>query len=275
MRRVLYAAAVVLLLAACEAHVRGPENMALTPEGEPVVVTVAGGETREGELVEVAGTSLILKERGRYVGVDLSTVQRVQVTRYSLSLDGSFSELPPYSRYPQGLTTEQRDRLLEESGQKDSSKLFEVELTSEKPQTADAKTEPGTVIESKDSQSSYPAGKEPGDNRQPTLFDTRTGMSWIIVSSGPVDLTTAKSICASLETGDKKKYRVPSLREFEELWNRYQNDERISIFKKREYITDSKNLFGTITYPQTFSFVSGNPGKPGQLNAAYLTCVRR
>lgn len=275
MRRVLYATAVVLLLAACEAHVRGPENAVLTPEGEPVVVTVAVGETREGELVEVAGTYLILKERGRYVGVDLSTVQRVQVTRYSLSLDGSLSELPPYSRYPQGLTTEQRDRLLEESGQKDSTKLFEVELTSEKSPVADSVTKPIAVLSSEENHNSNSAAKESDSDSPPHLFDTMSRMNWIIVPSSPVDLSTANNICSSLETGDKTKYRVPSLREFEELWRRYKNDERISYFKKREYITDSKNLFGNITYPQTFSFVFGNPGQSGQLKSAYLTCVSR
>jgi hypothetical protein len=111
------------------------------------------------------------------------------------------------------------------------------------------------------------------NNENHSLFDPTTGMNWVVVDSSPVDLSTANINCASLETGDKGKYRLPSLSEFEELWSRYKNDERISVFKKREYITDSKNLVGSANYPQTFSFVLGNQGQPYQIRAAYLTCV--
>ena len=113
------------------------------------------------------------------------------------------------------------------------------------------------------------------NNENLALFDPTTGMNWVVVDSSPVDLSTANNICKTLDAGDKRKYMVPSLNEFAELWKRHKSDERISAFKKREYITDSKNLFGSITYPQTFSFVFGNPGQSGQLKSAYLTCVSR
>jgi hypothetical protein len=134
------------------------------------------------------------------------------------------------------------------------------------------KTGPGASLESETVQSPPHTQDETSNPDQSYLFDPVTRLNWTVVASGPVDLGTANSVCGSLETGDKKN-RVPSLREFEELWKRYKNDECISIFKKREYITDSKNLFGRVTYPQTFSFTSGTPGQPSQLRAAYLTCV--
>lgn len=137
------------------------------------------------------------------------------------------------------------------------------------------KTEPVAVLTSEANQSPSLVDKKISKPDQARLFDPTTGMNWVVFDSSPVDLSTANINCASLQTGDKKKHRVPSLREFEELWSKYKNDERISMFKKREYITDSKNLFGSITYPQTFSFVFGTPGQPGQLRAAYLTCVSR
>ena len=131
-----------------------------------------------------------------------------------------------------------------------------------------------SLLDSK--QISGPTVLQSGNNNNEnfTLFDPTTGMNWVVVDSSPVDLSTANNICKTLDAGDKRKYRVPSLREFEELWKRYKNDERISVFKKREYITDSKNIsFGSANYPQTFSFASGTPGQPYQLRAAYLTCV--
>ena len=143
------------------------------------------------------------------------------------------------------------------------------------PMATGMKTEPVAVPTSEVNQSLSLIEKEASKPDQARLLDPMTGMNWVVVPSSPVDLSTANINCASLETGDKKKYRIPSLREFEEVWKRYKDDERLSVFKKREYIADSKNLFGSTAYPQTFSFASGNPGQTGQLRAAYSTCVSR
>ncbi|MGW8194714.1 MAG: hypothetical protein ACWGOX_10665 [Desulforhopalus sp.] len=108
------------------------------------------------------------------------------------------------------------------------------------------------------------------NNGNLTMFDPTTGMNWAVVDSSPVDLSTANNICKTLDAGDKRKYRVPSLNEFEELWKKYKNDEHIGVFKKREYGTDGKHISFKTAYTQTFSFESGNTG---QLYAAYITCV--
>jgi len=139
----------------------------------------------------------------------------------------------------------------------------------------DSVIKPSAVLSSEENNNINSVAKESDSDSPPHLFDPKTKMNWLIMPSSPVDLSTANINCASLETGDKKKYRIPSLREFEELWTRYKDDERLCVFIKREYIADSKNLFGSTAYPQTFSFASGNPGQTGQLRAAYLTCVSR
>jgi len=104
----------------------------------------------------------------------------------------------------------------------------------------------------------------------PSLFDPTTGMNWVVVNSSPVDLSTANNICKTIDTGDKRKYVVPSLNEFVALWKKYKNDEHIGLFQKREYCTDGKHISSKSAYTQTFSFESGNSG---QLYAAYLTCA--
>lgn len=117
--------------------------------------------------------------------------------------------------------------------------------------------------------------KETSNPDESRLFDTTTGLNWIIVPTNPVDLSSANIICASLETGDDRKYRVPSLREFKDLWKKYKNDERIRIFKKREYCTDGKHNLQRTAYVRTFSFSSGSEGSPSQIRAADLTCVSK
>ena len=108
------------------------------------------------------------------------------------------------------------------------------------------------------------------NNGNLTMFDPTTGMNWAVVDSSPVDLSTANNICKTLDAGDKRKYRVPSLNEFEELWKKFKNDEHIGVFNKREYSTDGKHISFKTAYTQTFSFESGHTG---QLYAAHITCV--
>ena len=143
----------------------------------------------------------------------------------------------------------------------------------EKPTDADSVTKQISVISSEEKQDSNSAAKESDSDSPSHLFDPTTGTNWVVVDSSPVDLSTANNICKTLDTGDKRKYRVPSLREFEELWERYKNDQSISIFKRREYSAESKDESPRLPpgYTKTFSFASGNSG---QLYAAYLTCVR-
>jgi len=131
---------------------------------------------------------------------------------------------------------------------------------------------PVAVLKNKPDQSQFPVEIKSSHPGPPSLFDPTTGMNWAVVDSSPVDLSTANNICKTLDAGDKRKYRVPSLNEFEELWKKYKNDEHIGVFKKREYGTGGKHISFKSAYTQTFSFESGNTG---QLYAAYLTCVGR
>jgi hypothetical protein len=131
-------------------------------------------------------------------------------------------------------------------------------------------TVPVAVLKSKPDQSQSSIEIKSDNPGPPSLFDPATGMNWVVVDSSPVDLSTANNICKTLDAGDKRKYRVPSLNEFEVLWKKYKNDEHIGVFKKREYCTDGKHISSKSAYTQTFSFESGNSG---QLYASYLTCV--
>jgi hypothetical protein len=119
MKRRLLLAAVIPVLAACTVSVIGPKQV-LIPDGETVAVTLAYGATREGELLAVTGTELILNEQGRLVAVGLPTLHKVLVVRYENTVDGEWTEkLSLYCRYPQGLAEEQWHQLLTEAGQGD------------------------------------------------------------------------------------------------------------------------------------------------------------
>ena len=115
---------------------------------------------------------------------------------------------------------------------------------------------------------------EKGDNhhndRTSSLFDGRSGLDWRIVATGPVDLNTAQTMCKSLATDGSPKYRVPSLGEFEQLWEQYKEDGRTKIFNQKEYTTSDKDTLSRFGYSKTFSFQDGTAGN---LPAAYLACV--
>jgi hypothetical protein len=138
------------------------------------------------------------------------------------------------------------------------------------PMATEMKTLPGAVLKSEVNQSPSLAQEETSNPEQNNLFDPISSLKWVVVDSSPVDLRTANNICKTLDVGDKRIYRVPSLKEFEDLWKRYKNDERIHIFKKREFSTDGREFLSKSAYTRTFSFMNGNSG---QLYAAYLTCV--
>ena len=272
MRRALLAVVFTALLAACEVHVKGPEGVALFPEGEAVVVTLTSGETLQGELLEVTDSDVILNDHGRYVALGFAVLQQVQVKRYANTFDGSWIEkLTSYSRYPQGLTTAQRGRLLEGAGQKDFFTPYSDEMAAGKPLGIDTKAEPGPVTGSKTNQKHSPAGKDSGDYGQPALFDETTRMNWLVFLDNVVDLETAKKTCASIENGDRRRYRVPSLGEFEQLWKKYNGDARLRVFNKKEYLVNDEVFTGRrVTYYDTFSFAIGSSGR---LYRAYLACV--
>ena len=119
MKQRLLLAAVIPVLAACTVSVIGPKQV-LIPDGETVAVTLAYGATREGELLAVTGTELILNEQGRLVAVGLPALSKVLVVRYENTVDGEWTEkLSLYCRYPQGLAEEQWHQLLTEAGQGD------------------------------------------------------------------------------------------------------------------------------------------------------------
>lgn len=119
MKRRLLLAAVIPVLAACTVSVVGPKQV-LIPDGETVAVTLAYGATREGELLAVTDTELILNEQGRLVAVGLPTLHKVLVVRYENTVDGEWKEkLSLYCRYPQGLAEEQWHQLLTRAGQVD------------------------------------------------------------------------------------------------------------------------------------------------------------
>ncbi len=112
MRRVLVFSIMAVLLTACEVYVKAPENGVLIPGGEPVVVTLTGGESLVGELLIVTLNDLVINTQGQNLAVDFSRIQQVQVERFGLTLYGDWwQKLPPYSRYPKGLTAEQRQFL--------------------------------------------------------------------------------------------------------------------------------------------------------------------
>jgi len=118
MKRMMHLAAIAAIVGGCTVNVRGPEH-ALIPDGEQVVVTLAAGNQREGELIEVTDDRLILKENDRFVAVGLPEVRKVEIVRYALPVEkGWRDKLRLYSRYPQGLTPGQRRSLLEGAGQK-------------------------------------------------------------------------------------------------------------------------------------------------------------
>ena len=119
MRRRLFFAVVITVLAACTVSVIGPKQV-LIPDGEAVAVTLASGATKEGELLAVTGAELILKEQERLVAVGLPTLRKVLVVRYENTVDGEWTEkLSLYCRYPQGLAEEQWQQLLTGAGQGD------------------------------------------------------------------------------------------------------------------------------------------------------------
>jgi hypothetical protein len=120
MRKTLFFTAILPVLAACwTVSVEGPKQV-LIPEGEPVVATLTSDSVREGELLAVTNTELILKERGRLMAVSLPAVRKVFVKRYEISVaDDWIEKLTLYCRYPQGLSGEQWRLLLRESGQED------------------------------------------------------------------------------------------------------------------------------------------------------------
>lgn len=116
MNRLLISIVMVMLLAACEVYVKAPENSTLIPGGERVVVKLTRGEPLSGELLLVTLTDLVINTQGRNLAVDFSIIRQVQVERFGLTLYGDWwQELPPYSRYPKGLTAEQRQFLKIES----------------------------------------------------------------------------------------------------------------------------------------------------------------
>jgi len=137
---------------------------------------------------------------------------------------------------------------------------------------AEAQAEPVAVISADPNQSSYPLEKEFVNQDQSSMFDPTTEQNWIIIDSYPVDLHTANRICETLEARENRKYRVPSLSEFEDLWHKYKNYEQIDLFKKREYVTNEKPIISSSGLTKIFSFASGNSRS---LYAAYLTCVSR
>jgi hypothetical protein len=123
MRDVLLLFAIMPLVAACTMGVQGPKQV-LIPEGEPVKIFLASDETREGELLAVTATELILKAHGRILAVGLPSVRKVVLTRYETTVTGEWVKvLTLYCRYPQGLSDEQWQRLLREAGQEEIERL--------------------------------------------------------------------------------------------------------------------------------------------------------
>ncbi len=132
--------------------------------------------------------------------------------------------------------------------------------------SADSVTQPTTSLSSKENNSLNSAAKE---LKSDGLFDSRTGMHWKIVPTLPVNLSTAKIMCKSIDITDGPKYRLPTLHEFEQLWKGYKGVEKISAFNKKEYIASDEHSAG---YSSTFSFLYGSEG---YLYAANLVCVRK
>lgn len=120
MKRIVVSALMMLMLGACPISTTGPKTEVLIPEGEPVAVELASGTVRQGELLNVTDTELILQEQDRLVAVPLTTVSEVRVTRYHrVVVRGWGDKLFLFSRYPQGLSDIQWQDLLKAAGQND------------------------------------------------------------------------------------------------------------------------------------------------------------
>lgn len=108
------------------------------------------------------------------------------------------------------------------------------------------------------------------NNGNLAMYDTTTGMNWVIFDSSPVDLSTSNNICKTLDAGDKRKYRLPSLYEFENIWKNHNKNEMIKSFEKKEYTVSDEDQFTKKGYSKTFNF---NNGWSGNLFAANVACI--
>jgi len=169
------------------------------------------------------------------------------------------------------------DTLLETLATKISNDLRPIQLSLDTPiqgykvaMANETKSEPLVPLKSETVQSLSQIVAVDDSSSQSSLFDSETGANWIIVGYYPVTLATANRICNSLESPNKKKYSLPSSQEFEKLWRRYKNDERINIFKKRDYCTSDIPAISQKT--STFSFADGTSGP---LYSGYLACISK
>jgi hypothetical protein len=117
------------LLTACTSTVD-----VLKPEGETVTLTLTSGRTYEGELLTVDATRLLFGYQGGLYAVALAEVRKVYVHGYrsfpvplgepKVHFSSPFNKkelkkLRLYCRYPQGLTSDQAQQLLQHYKQDD------------------------------------------------------------------------------------------------------------------------------------------------------------
>lgn len=198
MSRLLLAAILVAVLVSSCMVVVGPDQ-ALIPGGEPVQVSLRSGGTYDGELVAVTDTELIVSTAGRFAALEIAAIQSILVTRYEKTLTRSLAEkLPPYSRYPQGLSASQWDQLLRRAGQADFYRGV--------PESLQVKEDRSSKAD--------PTGEGLVDNGDGTVTDWQSGLMWQREDDGslrtPVE---AKRHCSALKDGGSSDWRVPSLTE--------------------------------------------------------------
>ena len=91
-----------------------------------------------------------------------------------------------------------------------------------------------------------------------TVLDEKMGSKWhILRGTGLVDLRSAKRACASLDTDSGNPARLPSVFELERLRNNLKDDERLALFKGKEYVTSDPNDDSQYGRPTSFSMSTG------------------
>ena len=100
-----------------------------------------------------------------------------------------------------------------------------------------------------------------------TFFDENSGMTWYLVpEAGRVNNRVAKRVCRSFEAKGYGNRRIPTLREFKQLWHHNKYNRNIEIFNMNDYIANDVNGL----YNLMFSFETGTSNRS---HTANVVCV--
>ncbi len=109
-------------------------------------------------------------------------------------------------------------------------------------------------------------------NRHIVFHDKHTGSDWYLMTHlGKVDTAAAKNICNLLNTEDSNSIRVPSLVEYNELWEGHKNSEALKVFGGNDYISNELAYQGGGTTGRIFSISNG---RSEVTYTGYLACIK-